>query len=578
MSITKNNISVQSQDRIDIVQHNFLNKVWKHQPPGFYCISTKSPSGKFKDHFFKDINEAAEFVNTVKDDHNVYFAPNTFSKAKRNKEFMNPSRLFYADLEGVRPSTCNRRPQIAWKSSDKRYSAIWVISTPIKSYTEYEDINQQITYINKADKSGWDCVQVLRCPGTKNFKYPNKPLSKVLWIEDKFYSSPQELLIKTSTLQLLNRSSPMVGTRSDMLWRLECELKEQGFRPEQIFELVKNSGWNKYKGRRDEDTRLKIELEKISKKTLNNKPVVETVIEYKPATRLSQVEPETIEWLWKPYIPKGKITVVEGDPGEGKSWFTLALAAEISRGSRMIGGTPGTCLMLNAEDGLGDTVKPRLLALNSNDENIYALEDPITFDDESGLDYFNHLVSDIKPQLVVVDPIVAYMSAKVDIFKANHTRQIMKQLKLTCELTNTAIIIVRHLTKSSRERMIYRGMGSIDITGAARSQLMIGANPENEEEKIIVQLKNSFHKKGSPYSYLVSNNKFKWIGDIEFDPFDWVEKPKEKVKGIKLTQDKPKPKARLVNGQVHRSLEGLKKPDTKNQIPVHVKPFRVKTK
>lgn len=166
-------------------------------------------------------------------------------------------------------------------------------------------------------------------------------------------------------------------------------------------------------------------------------------------------KPEEVKWLWRPYIPRGKLTLSEGDPGIGKSWKALALATAVSNGRGLPGETrqrePETVLLLTAEDGLADTIRPRLDALGADVERVHAIYGYAVLDDE-GLAELERHISDVNPALVIIDPLVAYMGAGIDINKANQVRSITAKLATLAEKHGAAILAVRHLTKGSRDK------------------------------------------------------------------------------------------------------------------------------
>lgn len=506
--------------------NEFLTKVWSlhsNTQPTYYCISTKIPNGPFKDYFFQNIDEAVGFAERMNGSRNVYFAPNAFSIKRRKKENVIPSRVLYADLEERSPEKLFLRPNIAWASSTNRYSCIWIMEKPLK-VQELEELNQRITYRCNADKGGWDSVQVLRLPGTKNLKYSHKPTAKTLWIEDTKYNREDfNVKIKPETLRLLNQKEVNGHDRSVVLFKLECELCEQGLSRNEIFDLIRNSAWNKFKGRRNEEQWLNTELDKVFTKTGIR------IVDNKPLICLDDVVEETVQWLWRPYFPKGKLVLIEGDPGEGKSWFTLAIVSAVSNGKPILGNPieEGTCLIFNAEDGLGDTIKPRLRKLGANFKNIYAPERLLSFDVDEDYDYIIDKVKIYSPSVIIIDPLVAYMGGRIDLHKANQTRVIMTRLKELAEFKKTTIVCIRHLTKSSREKIIYRGQGSIDLTAAVRSQLMIGPSPHDKNYKIMCQIKMSIEKEGPPIKYhLNRNGGFEWVGPVDFNPEEWMKEKK----------------------------------------------------
>ena len=151
---------------------------------------------------------------------------------------------------------------------------------------------------------------------------------------------------------------------------------------------------------------------------------------------------------------------------------------------------------MSAEDGLGDTIKPRLISLKANQNKIFALNESITFDDK-GLESLERHVSKLKPKLIIVDPLFAYTSSKTDVNSANQSRAVSAPLTSIAAKHNCAIVLVRHIGKSkgmgdSRAA----GLGSIDWRAAVRSELLVGKNPNNENEKAIIQIKNNLAKFG----------------------------------------------------------------------------------
>jgi AAA domain len=229
---------------------------------------------------------------------------------------------------------------------------------------------------------------------------------------------------------------------------------------------------------------------------------------------VADVEAEHVHWLWYPYIPQGKVTLVEGDPGVGKSWMVLALTTAIAAGQGLPNVEkcdPRSVLLLSSEDGLADTIRPRLDSLKADVSRIFALDGPVVFD-SGGLSLVAQSIEKHQPRLVIVDPLVAYLGANVDLHRANETRLVMAALSRLAEGHRCAIVVVRHLTKSGKERPIYRGLGSIDITAACRSVLPVGADPDQPAKRAVVQIKNNLAEMGSAIGYTLSGGTFSWTG------------------------------------------------------------------
>src|SRR5262245_7622464 len=233
--------------------------------------------------------------------------------------------------------------------------------------------------------------------------------------------------------------------------------------------------------------------------------------------RLADVQAEKIEWLWKPYIAIGKITVIEGDPGLGKSWLTCAIATAVAAGKGLPEtqpSEPANILICSAEDGLEDTIRPRLDAFGADVTRIYAVESPFILDEE-GILLLEEQIAIHKPKVVIIDPLVAYFGGAVDLHRANETREIMARLALVARKFRCAIIVVRHLAKGGASKAIYRGIGSIDITAASRSVLLVGADPNYPNKRGIVQIKNNLEKFGPALGYEIEDGKFYWTGQSD---------------------------------------------------------------
>jgi len=231
--------------------------------------------------------------------------------------------------------------------------------------------------------------------------------------------------------------------------------------------------------------------------------------------RMSEVQPEPVVWLWDPYIPLKKPTLLEGDPGIGKSWVCLAIATAVSTGRGLPGGgsrEPQGVLIASAEDGLGDTLRPRLEAMGASLGLIYAIDGPLSLD-ATGFNLLEQYMVCYTPSLVIIDPLVAYIGANVDIHRANETRQVLAQLARLADQHNAAILAVRHLTKGSTLKPIYRGVGSIDFTAACRSVLLAGCEADNPQNRVIVHIKSNLAMPGPSIGYELRQDGFFWTGE-----------------------------------------------------------------
>ena len=192
--------------------------------------------------------------------------------------------------------------------------------------------------------------------------------------------------------------------------------------------------------------------------------------------RMSEVDTQTVEWLWEPYIPFGKVTIVQGNPGEGKTTFALRLAAACTTGGTLPGMKPlppFQVIYQTAEDGLGDTVKPRLMEAEADLDRVLVIDEAkreLTLSDER----IEKAITQNGARLIILDPIQAYMGEKTDMNRANEVRPMFRRLADVAERTGCAVILIGHLNKAAGGQSAYRGLGSIDFRAAARSVLLIG--------------------------------------------------------------------------------------------------------
>ena len=216
---------------------------------------------------------------------------------------------------------------------------------------------------------------------------------------------------------------------------------------------------------------------------------------------LSSVKPERVEWLWPGRIPKGKLSLVDGDPGTGKSALTADLTARVSSGGTWPDGTPceaGGVVLLSAEDGLADTVRPRLDAAGADSSKVLSLA--AVPDGEEGerllsipqdLSIIEWGIRRVEAALVVVDPLMAFLGSEVDSNKDQHVRRALTPLAALAERTGAAVLVVRHLNKASGGNALYRGGGSIGIIGAARSGLLVAKDPQDDSRRVLAPQKSN---------------------------------------------------------------------------------------
>lgn len=235
----------------------------------------------------------------------------------------------------------------------------------------------------------------------------------------------------------------------------------------------------------------------------------------------SSVTQRKVEWLWYPYIPYGKLTILQGDPGEGKSTFMINIAALLTRGKKMPDGyripEPQSVVYQTAEDNLSDTVKPRMVAAGADCNRIAYIVDedmPLTLEDAR----IEKVIQETHARLFILDPLQAYLSQDSDMFSAGRMRQQLKRLADIASKHKCAIVVIGHMNKASGEKNLYRGLGSIDIAAIARSVLMISRDRDNPSIRYMFPVKSSLAPEGTTIAFSFDpKSGLRWIGQCQVD-------------------------------------------------------------
>ena len=532
-----------------------LREIWSRQCHGgkpYFCISTKRVSDdQWKDHFFKwpNLTELERLLAEYDDErYNVYFCPLPFSRPYRRREYVVGSLFLWADIDAANPKKMDPQPNILWESSPGRWAGLWLMKN-WASGEKLEELNKRMTYGTGSDKAGWDITQVLRVPGTRNHKYEGSPVGKLVGVNLRDSITEAEVpenvsgvalgvykkwekKLRGETRATLSSRIATEGKRSEVLWKLYHQLFDAGVPVAEIKAMVKESVWNKYQGRRDENKQLDRDIEKCLSEKLSTSdgghsgPALAGAEEIYEGRALSDVVEGKVDWLWHGYISRGSLTIVEGDPGLGKSFFMQMVAAAVCSGGRLpseggLSGTeklkPGGCLYFSVEDDASTVIKPRLSGRPGLER--FRIYDRTLTMDTDGAGVAEYLVEKFKPSLVVFDTI-NYFIGGIDMHRANEVAQQMANFTALASKYNVAVVALRHLTKGGvGVKATYRGQGSITFTGTAREVLTVGLHPDDPDMRIVAVTKLNLAAKPKAVGYKISRGEggkalFEWSEEL----------------------------------------------------------------
>jgi putative DNA primase/helicase len=239
--------------------------------------------------------------------------------------------------------------------------------------------------------------------------------------------------------------------------------------------------------------------------------------------RLSDVRPEELSWIWPGRIPLGKISVLEGDPGLGKSTLALDVAARVTVGRELPDGAAcdrGRVLLLSAEDGIGDTIRPRFEAAGGDTHWAQVWRSELLPSLSESLSNIENVIDPFRPRLIVFDPLMAFLGAEVNSWRDQDVRRVLASLATIAGKFEAAILLVRHLNKRSGASAVYRGGGSIGIAGAARSVLLVARDPDEPiASRVLASVKSNLTAPPSSLRFSVEEAvngaaRIEWTGEI----------------------------------------------------------------
>ena len=256
-----------------------------------------------------------------------------------------------------------------------------------------------------------------------------------------------------------------------------------------------------------------------------------------PMLCYKDIEQTSVEWLWFPYIPFGKLTIIQGNPGEGKTYFTMMLTAACTNRKlfpNMEDIESFNVIYQTAEDGMGDTIKPRLLEAGADLSRGMVIDDSeeaLTLSD----DRIEKAVRQNHVRLVIIDPVQAFIGADVDMNRANEVRPVFRKLGMIAEKTSCAIVLIGHLNKSSGTQSTYRGLGSIDIMAAVRSLIFIGKVRKDPTTRVLIHEKSSLAPPGETMAFKLGDEEgFRWVGAYEISADELLDGKEGKATETKL--------------------------------------------
>lgn len=547
---------------------------WKRQGKGYVFLSYKIGSS-WKDKPFQwpaereNIERLFDSLSAKKAE--IYWTPLMYTGDRKLKEYAKPANTLFADLDPINPDTLEIRPTIAWESSPGRYQALWWLDDKLIP-ADLEALNRNLSYYIGADRGGWDLAQVLRVPGTKNYKYDPPKQGKLLWASSALYNRKifdripapvvEALSTDTTLVQLLHKyrkeipkkvsqvlqyppSRIQEGRRSDTLWFIESELVAARIPLEDIVRIIQLSPWNKYRGRTDEWKRITTEVTKVYNSNqgsaLEEAEEEDTKLPWVGFSGLMSNMGLQPGWLIRDIWLKRSHGIVAGEPKTFKSTVALDIAVSVASGVPLWNNYPveetGPVLIIQNENSdwiIRDRMEKILNSKNligkvsggpkvfdisfPNDYPIYFLNNyGYSFTDPLHRQELEAMIQEIKPILIVFDPL--YLMFDGEINSAKDLQPILFWLLGLKNTYKTAVMVIHHWNKSgSSSRGGQRMLGSTTLHGWTESALYIQTKEEdsltdNGESKVEIERE---YRAAGVFSKLTLNIKMGQFGDPSY--------------------------------------------------------------
>lgn len=567
----------------------FLYKVWSRvcEEGDYVFLSTKNSNGRWKDESFKfngDIRgRVRDFLrrNNPKEK-DVYFCPLPYREKERQARFVKPVNLLWSDIDdgNIRKIP----PTVLWESGTPgHHHGLWFIDETLHP-EDAAALNRSLTIYLGADKGGWDLSQVLRIPGTWNHKTKKpRPVKLVHWKKSEYrvsklckrvnhirpedYSGESDEPIDEDLDKLLrgHRLSAKVkqllcgpaeeGRRSDMLWYFENKLSEAGYSPAEIIAIIKQTEWNKFKGRHDEERRLKTEMEKVLEGRMSNREKKKRLMPQE-GLRIETFEEvmsslqSTPGWAIPGFWMKRSHGLVAGEPKSFKSTLVMDMCLSIASGAPFLGKYPvedtGPVLYIQNENakwimkdrfekmvvskGLGGKVKAKKNSLSitwPKEIPFYMInQQNFMLTDKDQQEFLEEQIKRMKPALVVLDPL--YLMFDGDIASAQELFPILQWMLYLKNTYDCGIVLIHHYNKGGNGKEGVRGgqrvLGSTTLHGWVESAWYIQVSPDTESGKASLVLSKEF-RGAEPHSRQEIELTMGGMGDTlyEVEVNDWSE-------------------------------------------------------
>ena len=513
--------------------------LWRQQPGDYFCVSTKQ-GGQWKDHFFArgDLVQVTAKSKQWAKQGDVYFCPHGYSRPRRLKQFAVLGTLLWADLDYASPRDLKYPPTVQIESSPGRWAGLWVLSEGQAT----ESLNKRMTYFSGADKGGWDVTQVLRMPGTINWKYPDRPQVHLRG-EGKAYTYRQldawlprvegddegsvghdgrEVWLHYSKKApralraLVQAKRRIVGQdRSTTLGQLWQGLLDLGMTVDEAVSVAMGTVWAKNDEawmRKDAERVFVKSAPKLEKKA-ERKERAEARSESKPSastggsefTLATDLRPRRASFLWYPYLVRNEMNLVDGMPNRGKTFLMTKLAAHVTLGEDWPDGEKcprGNVLYITSEDDPEYTILPRFSAHGGDVRRLYVNKRTLNIDEDA--ESIEKMIKQTEAKLLIIDPLSSFLGGNLN--EGKEVRPRMDELNAICKETGCTAVLVRHTTKKAGNAIaINMGMGSAEVIAAVRSGLLVLPDKDNDMDNasILVHSKHNLSKRGKNIGYYV---------------------------------------------------------------------------